>query len=233
MGLRYRAEQIDCLFRLDPEAVLAKSRHADMIILCNPNNPTSNQFPKESVLKIVEGYENLVLIDEAYADFGKYSLLKEVAKRENLVVLRTFSKAYGLAGLRLGYAVANILIAKILVERYLMPYPVPNVVLRTGTKILDKQEFILETVEMIKQERNFIVESLNKIEGVKAFQSDTNFVLFRTDKPYEEVYSELLQRGIIIRKIGAVPGHDNCLRVTVAPRKTMLSFLTALREVME
>jgi histidinol-phosphate aminotransferase len=231
--LHYKAVQIDSYFNLDPEMVLAESRDADMVILCNPNNPTSNQFPREAVTEIVEGYENLVLIDEAYAEFGRYTLIEEAAERENLVVLRTFSKAYGMAGLRLGYAVTNTVIAQILAERYMVPYPVPNIVLRTGAKILDEQRLVLETVEEIKQERNYTVESLNEIEGVEAFRSDTNFVLFNTDMPYEEVYSKLLENGIIVRKIGEVPGHDNCLRVTVAPREIMARFLTALREVME
>jgi histidinol-phosphate aminotransferase len=114
-----------------------------------------------------------------------------------------------------------------------MPYSIPNVVLRTGARILDKEELIRGAVEKMKKERERTTKSLNKIKGVEAFQSDTNFVLFDTDADYEEVYSKLLERGVIVRKIGEIPGHNNCLRVTVAPWEMMKRFLEALREVME
>ena len=223
---------VDKSFGIDSGGVLSSSKDVDMIIICNPNNPTSNQFPKSTILEIVDGFDNIVLVDEAYAEFGRYSLANETAKRDNLIVLRTFSKAYGLAGLRLGYAITNAYLAKTLSKKYLMPYAVPNFVLRAGAKILDKQPMISGIVETIKQEREDTTKSLNGINGVTAFQSDTNFVLFNTDKGYEEVYKRLLKRGIIIRKIGKVPGYDNCLRVTVAPKEIMEKFLEELREVM-
>jgi histidinol-phosphate aminotransferase len=91
---------------------------------------------------------------------------------------------------------------------------------------------VLDAIEEAKQERVYLVDSLNKIEGIKAFPSDTNFVLFATAKPYEEVYDRLLEKGVIIRKIGAVPGYTDCLRVTVAPREITQRFLEDLGEVM-
>ena len=90
----------------------------------------------------------------------------------------------------------------------------------------------MEAIEEVKRERGFLVDSLDAMEGIKAFPSDANFVLFATDKPYEEVYDGLLERGVILRKIGAVPGYSDCLRVTVAPREITLRFLEALGEVM-
>jgi histidinol-phosphate aminotransferase len=230
--LDFKSYDVDRSFGIDPERVLSSSKDADMIILCNPNNPTSNQFPRDTILEIVDGFDNIVLIDEAYADFGRYSLINEAAERDNLIILRTFSKAYGLAGLRLGYAITNSFLAKTLSKKYLMPYAVPNVVLRAGAKILDRQTMISGIVEKIKQERDDTIKSLNKIEGVTAFQSDTNFVLLNTDKPYEKVYKSLLEKGVIIRKIGEVSGFNNCLRVTVAPRDIMETFLNVLKEAM-
>jgi histidinol-phosphate aminotransferase len=231
-GLNLRTVSLDNGFGLNGERVLEESEGAGLIVLCNPNNPTSNQFPRGEVTKIVEGFRGFVLIDEAYAEFGGYTLIPEALKRENLMILRTFSKAYGLAGLRLGYGITNTVLARTLVERYMMPLSVPSYVLRVGAKLLYEAETVKGAIEDVKRERGFLVEALNEIDGVEAFPSDTNFVLFSTDKPYEEIYDRLLERGVIIRKIGAVPGHPDCLRVTVAPREMTTRFLEALREAM-
>lgn len=231
-GLTYRTVSLDSRFALDGERVLEASPGAGLIVLCNPNNPTSNQLPRGEVMKIVDGFEGFVLIDEAYAEYGEYSLIREALERENLVILRTFSKAYGLAGLRLGYEVTNSILARTLSERYMMPFSVPSFVLRVGAKLLDERDTVLAAIEEAKRERGVLVDSLDEMEGVAAFPSDTNFVLFTTDKPHEEVYDGLLERGVILRKIGAVPGYPDCLRVTVAPREITLRFLEALGEVM-
>ncbi len=230
--LRYRAVPLDSKFRLDGETVLDELEDARLIVLCNPNNPTSNQFCRKEVMKIIEGFSGFILIDEAYAEFGKYSLINETLERENLIILRTFSKAYGLAGLRLGYGITNLALAQNLVEKYKMPFSVPNYVLRVGEKILDETETVQKYIGEVKREREFLEKGLNNIDGVKAFPSDTNFILFSTNQPFQEVYSRLLERGIIIRKIGSVIDHSNCLRVTVAPREISSSFLDALQEVM-
>jgi len=216
-GLIFRTVSLDDRFEFDGDRVLAASEGASLIVLCNPNNPTSNQFPWDEVMKVVDGFKGL--IDEAYAEYGEYSLIPEALGRENLLILRTFSKAYGLAGLRLGYGVTNAVLARILAEKYMMPFSVPNFVLRVGARLLDERDMVLDAIEEVKRERVILVDSLNKVEGIKAFPSDTNFVLFSTDKPYEEVYDGLLERGVIIRKIGVVPGYTDCLRVTVAPRE--------------
>ena len=232
-GMNYRTVSLDRRFEFDGERVLAASEGASLIVLCNPNNPTSNQFPRDEVMKVVEGFQGFVLIDEAYAEYGEYTLIPEALGHENLIILRTFSKAYGLAGLRLGYGVTNIVLARILAERYMMPFSVPNFVLRVGAMLLDEREMVLDAIEEVKRERVNLVGSLNQIEWVEAFPSDTNFVLFAINKPYLEVYDRLLEKGVIIRKIGAVPGYTDCLRVTVAPREITQRFLEALVEVME
>jgi len=231
-GLSIKAFELEGDFSLDPKRLLSESRDAELIIICNPNNPTSNQLPPEDVLEVVDGCEKLMLMDEAYSDFGGYTLVEEVAARENLIVLRTFSKAYGFAGLRLGFAVTSAPLAATLRERYMMPYSVPSIVLRAGAKILDEQKAIQETISEIKNERRQLIEALNGVPGVRAFESDTNFVLFNTGRPCEEVYAGLLKKGIIVRKIGEVAGHRDCLRVTVAPREMAERFLSALREVL-
>jgi histidinol-phosphate aminotransferase len=229
--LRYRPVELDPGFALDPAKVLdAVSPETGMIVLCNPNNPTGNQFKVEAVLELVEGFSGLVLIDEAYAEYGEHSLAGEAAERENLVVLRTFSKAYGLAGMRLGYAVTNTRLAQVLNERYLPPFPVSSLTLWAGINVLRNRDKVEAAVRETKEERKRLIEALNGLPGVQAFPSATNFVLFNTEKPYTEVYDGLSRRGVHVRRIGKIPGYDDCLRVTVAPREEATEFLCALEE---
>ena len=232
--LRYTPVELEPGFALDPAKVLeVVSPKTGMIVVCNPNNPTGNQFKMEAVLELVDGFSGPVLVDEAYAEYGEYSLAGEAADRENLILLRTFSKAYGLAGMRLGYAVANTRLAKTLNERCLPPFPVSNLSLWAGIIMLRNRDKVEEAVREAKEERKRLIEALNRLPGVQAFPSATNFVLFSTEKPYMEVYDGLKSRGVLIRSIGKVPGHDDCLRVTVAPRDVATKFLDALMEVMK
>ena len=218
-------------FSLDVK-LLSYNRDDLLTVICNPNNPTGNQFPRDDVLAVLDCLDTPVLVDEAYSEFGDYSLAKETRNYENLVVLRTFSKAFGLAGMRLGYLVAEEDVAEILNERFQMPYPVPGISLRVGVKLLDASDLVRETVEKVKSEREWLGTQLNNIEGVSAFPSDTNFIMFSVERDYEEVYLSLLDRGVIIRKIGQVLGYENCLRVTIAPRDMNEQFLSALKEVL-
>ena len=230
--LRYRPVELGPGFALDPAKVLdAVSPETGMIVLCNPNNPTGNQFKMEAVLDLVEGFSGPVLVDEAYAEYGEYSLAGEAAERENLIVLRTFSKAYGLAGMRLGYAVTNTRLAQVLNERYLPPFPVSSLTLWAGISVLRNRDKVEAAVREAKEERKRLIEALNGLPGVQAFPSATNFVLFNTEKPYTEVYEGLNRHGVRVRMIGKVLGCDDCLRVTVAPTREATEFLRVLEEV--
>jgi histidinol-phosphate aminotransferase len=202
------------------------------LIICNPNNPTSNQFEKNDVLTLIEAFPGIVLVDEAYAEFGEYSLVSEAENHENLVILRTFSKAFGMAGLRLGYGVTNKKLATIFNEKYLSPYPLSSIALNMGVDVLQRKQLILQTVEEIKETRKWLETEMNKIKGVKAFPSSTSFVLASLTKNFEEVYQRILDQGILIRKVGQVPGFADCIRVTVAPRDKLECFISALKEAM-
>jgi len=220
-------------FSLDVEKLLnAVTSRTRLIFLCSPNNPTANQFSLQSIRFLAESFEGLVAVDEAYVDFAGDSLVRLVEDLENLVVFRTFSKVFGLAGLRVGFAVANLEIARVMDERYQMPYSVSLVGLLMALKLLEKREEIKIAVENVKAERNNLMRQLNSIEGVRVFDSQTNFVLFQVDRSSEQVYRQLLDKGVIVRNIGRVLRYENCLRVTVAPSSMMEKFLTALEEVL-
>ena len=230
----YVSVDIDEDFSLNVEKVITNfDERSKILVLCNPNNPTSNQFKKKSVRALIEAFPGLVLVDEAYAEFGEYSLVEEVDRYDNLVVLRTFSKAFGMAGLRLGYGVTNRKLATIYNKKYLSPYPLSSIALKLGVNILKKKQLILQLVEEIKETRKWFVDMMNLIDGVRAFPSSTNFVLASLEMDYGKAYQSLLDRDILIRKVGRVPGYDNCIRVSLAPREYLERFLKVLKEVMD
>ena len=230
-GIKYREASLKPDFSLNVEKTLRIANDSSVLVVCNPNNPTGNQFSREEILRLVKGFSGLVLVDEAYQEYSSYSLVDETANYENLIILRTFSKAYGLAGLRLGYCISNESLTYTLRERYQLPYPVPNIVLKTGCRILEKQALIRESIDKTNVTRAWLIDELNKLDGVEAFPSETNFVLFNTDKSYTEVHTVLLSKGILVRKIGKVLSKENCLRVTVAPKPMLKQFLVSLEEV--
>jgi histidinol-phosphate aminotransferase len=232
-GATYKPIPLKEDFSLDTEGMLdAVSPKTKLIFLCCPNNPTANRFARRDVEALAECFDGVVAVDEAYVDFSNGSLIDIVSNYENLVVFRTFSKVFGLAGLRLGCAVSNPVLAKVMDERFQMPYTVTLVSLKAALKILERMDVINEAVENVKAQRSVLIETLNKIDGVQAFDSETNFVLFQTIKKSETVYKRLLNKGVIVRNIGQVLRYQNCLRVTVAPQPMMDRFLKALKEAL-
>ena len=229
-GIELRQVSLRDDFTLDVQGTIEIAEGSSLLVVCNPNNPTGNQFPKQDILELVEGFKGLVLVDEAYTEFSDYSIAEKTKDYENLLVLRTFSKVYGLAGLRLGYCITNTELALTLRDRYMMPYPVSNLVLKTGCKVLEQNQLIVESVDETKKQRDWLVTELNNLAGVQAYPSDANFVLFNTEKPYNEVYDNLLSRGIILSKQGKVLDKENCLRVTIAPKPMLERLLEALKE---
>jgi histidinol-phosphate aminotransferase len=217
-------------FNVDVEGMQkAFTSEAKLLYLCSPNNPTSNQLKPWEIEALIEEFPGIVMVDEAYAEYADYSVVPLIKKYRNLVVLRTFSKAFSLAGLRLGYAVADPALAKAL-DRAPAPYVVNVVSLRMGKKMLEDIELVRESVAALKKERGKLVEALNKIEGVKAFDSKTNFVLFNTQKPHTEVYESALRQGLVIKKLGKLLGYPNCLRTTVGLPDMNTRLLKALGE---
>jgi len=232
-GATYKPIPLKEDFSLDTEGLLdAVSPKTKVIFLCSPNNPTANSLARRDIEYLAGNFDGIVAVDEAYADFSGSSIIEAVCDYENLVVFRTFSKVFGLAGLRLGCAVSNPVLAKVMDERFQMPYTVTLVTLKASSKILERMDIINKAIDEVKVQRSMLIEALNKIVGVKAYDSETNFVLFQTPKNSETVYKKLLDKGVIVRNIGQVLSHKNCLRVTVAPQPMMDKFLKALKEVL-
>jgi histidinol-phosphate aminotransferase len=216
-------------FGLDVKRLLdAFTPKARLLYVCSPNNPTANQFKKDDVVALIEEFPGVVIVDEAYGEYADYSMVPLVDRYENLIILRTFSKAFGLAGLRLGYAVTNAVLAKILAEKTPLPFPVSVFTLSMGQKLLESVLIAKKAVEELKAERGTLIKKLNKVNGIEAFDSKTNFVLFNTDKPCVEVCQNLLGQGILVKKFGKILHLDNCLRTTVGLPQMNAKLLEAL-----
>ncbi len=219
-------------FELDVDALLDSfSSKTRLLYLCSPNNPTGNQFKMNEVETLAEAFPGIVILDEAYAEYADYSMVPLINEFENLIILRTFSKAFGLAALRLGYAVANPELAKVLTEKTPLPFPVSAFTLNMGRKLLENVEIMEKSVAELKGERGKLIKKLNEINGVEAFDSQANFVLFNTATPSDDVYQRLLKRGVLIKKLGKILHLDNCFRATVGLPQMNAKLLEALKEI--
>ena len=217
---------------LDISKFVSKSRSADILYLDMPNNPTGFQFSKNDLEKLVKNFSGLVIIDEAYGEFGDYSTASWTKKMNNLIVVQTFSKSFGLAGLRLGYFIANKTFTEIFNRVIQYPYPVNTIAIEAGIASLEKSKQVRESIEIIKKERQRIIENLQKYDAFEVFDSKANFVLFDAKGADKRVYTALIEQGISIRKLGKIGNHQGCLRVTIGTKEMNSKFLLAIRDLL-
>ena len=216
-------------FELSSKAFLKSARRSELAYICSPNNPTGNQFDRETVLEVMDSLEDrLVLVDEAYVDFADYSLSQEATKRDNVIVLRTLSKAFGLAGARVGYMAANEKFTKIFRSTIQSPYPISVLSLAIASGVLARSEQVKKTIDMIRKERTRVVGRLSRIGRIRTFRSDSNFVFIEAGKSYGSISKELATAGIVVKLIGNVSGHRGCMRVTIGTPEVNDKFLQAV-----
>jgi histidinol-phosphate aminotransferase len=217
-------------FRLDAEVIdRALAAEPDVILVCSPNNPTGNGQDPEQVAELARRTQALVVVDEAYIEFGGRSALPLVAAEPNVAVVRTFSKAFALAGARLGYVLTTPVVVDDL-QRVRLPYHVSSLTLAAGLTALRHTPEALERLDAIREQRDRIVTELGAIEGLSVFASDANFVLFVPPMPAAQVWQRLLDRGVLVRDLSSVvPG---ALRVTAGTKTEVDLFLTSLQEVL-
>ena len=218
--------------KLDIKDFVKKSKNADILYLDSPNNPTGFQFSKNELQKLVKSFNGLVIIDEAYGEFSDYSLLSMVKTQENLIVVQTLSKSFGLAGLRLGYFIANKKFTEAFMNILQYPYPLSTITIESGILALEKSNLMKDAVTNIKLERKRIIENLRKYDTFEVFDSKANFVLFDAYGIYKRVYSALAEQGISIRKLGKIGNHEGCLRVTIGTKEMNSKFLLAIRDLL-
>jgi histidinol-phosphate aminotransferase len=203
-------------FELDFEAIKqATCENTKLLFVCSPNNPTGNSFERENILKLVKDFQGIIVVDEAYVHFSsENSLVSEIKNFPNLVILQTFSKAWGLAGLRVGLAFANQKTIE-LFNRVKPPYNVSQIAQETVLQALKNKSQVEKTIAEIVSEREKLVENLRRFSFVtKIYPSDANFVLVKTTDA-ERIYKFLLDEKIVVRNRNNVELCAGCLRITI------------------
>ena len=221
-------------FQLQPDKILeAADSTTKLLFLCSPNNPTANDMKRTDLLKLVTRFPGIVVVDEAYIDFShQESMAESVQQYPNLVVLQTFSKAFGLAGVRLGVAISNPEIISYML-RVKAPYNINKLTADAAMKAFDNPDLLKHNIEAIREERSYVAEQLRHSDAVeKVYPSDANFLLFKINNA-EQVYKKLAEKGVIIRYRGNEPLCDNCLRVTIGLPDENIRFLKSLKEVLQ
>lgn len=229
-GTALRSLSLTDRFDLSLEVILPELEKLkpDIVFICSPNNPTGNRIDREAIEQLL-GAGALVIVDEAYGEFTEQSVVPLLKKNPNLATVKTFSKAFRLAGLRLGYLLAGDQIV-FEVNKVKLPYNVNSLSQAVGEAVFQNRQAVLSLVEEIKAERERVFEVLQTINGVVPYPSDTNFILFKTTREGNEVWQELLDQGVLIRNFSDHPGLANCLRVTIGLPEENNAFLEALRE---
>ena len=209
-----REVQLGEEYSLPVEDILAAAdENTKALFLCSPNNPTGNSFPREAILRLVDEFGGMVVVDEAYIDFAEAeSLRSEIATRPNLIVLQTMSKAWAMAGLRVGLALADSRVIE-LMSQVKYPYNINVATMSIVSGLLSKG--VDSEVAEIKAQRAVLAEALAGMAMVqRVYPSDANFILARFDDA-DAVYDYLIADGIIVRNRNRVKGCEGCLRLTV------------------
>jgi len=213
-------------FQLDTEAMLAKAK---MIIAPSPNNPTGNSFREKDLIEILERFDGPVIVDEAYGEYAKTSMIPKVNEFNNLIVMRTFSKAYAMAALRVGYSVSNLKMAD-LMNNVKIPYSLNKISEGAAIAAVKDQDFIKRSVDLVSRNRPVLSKGLKKL-GFEPFPSDSNFILARCPVDHSAFTEGLRKKGMLIRDFGSRKGTENCIRTTVGTKDLNDTLLRMSEEV--
>ena len=203
-------------FQIDVEAVLNTIQpNTKLLFVCSPNNPSGNIMNATTIKQILDNFNGIVVIDEAYIDFtAERSWIKDLSTYSNLVVTQTLSKAYGLAGIRLGICYASSEIIAVL-NKIKPPYNINILTQKAALEVLSKDSVTQKQVQIILSERDALINTFKNISWIETlFPTDANFILIRVDDANLR-YTQLKQKGIIVRNRANQPLCENCLRITV------------------
>ena len=214
--VEYRKVLLNENFDLDAQKLLEKTdRNTKLIFLCSPNNPTGNLLSREEIKKVLDSFTGIVVVDEAYIDFASEATwLNDLEKYPNLIILQTFSKAWGLAAVRLGMAFASAEIIK-LFNKVKYPYNVNILTQNFVGDELDKLELRKQWIATLLEGRNYLINELPKLTFVeKIYPTDANFILVKVEDA-NSLYKQLADKGVIVRNRNSVSLCAGCLRITV------------------
>jgi histidinol-phosphate aminotransferase len=231
-GIKVYQVPLEPDFTLDKKAFVKTAKRSDLIYICSPNNPTGNQIDRQQMIEIVDSLEDkLVLIDEAYVDFADYSLSRDAIKRSNVIVLRTLSKAFGLAGARVGYMVSNGKFVKIFKSIIQSPYPISTLSLAIASGVLADADQVKQTIRSVRSERERVFDRLSRIDGIKIFRSDANFIFVEAGKKYQAISKTLSSNGILVKLLGNITNHKGCMRITIGTREMNDKYLKCIEQI--
>lgn len=220
-------------FSVDVPAVVSYARQPDtrVVFICSPNNPTGNASSLEEIEGVLQQVNCLVVVDQAYLEFGGEDCLPLLEKYPNLIILRTFSKAFALAGLRVGYMIASQDLLK-QIDKVRQPFNLNSFSQAAAKTVLAERDRFKEQINAIIEQREILRKKLQEIEGVTPYPSEANYILFRTNHSSKLIYQALLEKGIQIRNLGG-PELPGFLRVTVGTPQQNAMFLKAVTSVLK
>lgn len=204
-------------FSLPVDDFIAAAQSASLAIVCNPNNPTGNILDRESIEKILSSLTCPVIVDEAYVEFYGPSTVDLLKKYPQLIVARTFSKAYGLAATRVGYMAASTKLIE-LINKVLLPYHVNALSLAAAEVVCQNQDVFEDSIQATMRERERLSVRLATLAGMNVYPSQTNFVMIRV-KQAAQLAESLANQGTAIRSFAEAPGLEGCLRITVGTKE--------------
>ena len=227
----YRPVLLDEQYQITADRLLAATdQHTKLIWLCSPNNPTGNNLHREEILKVIESFEGLVIVDEAYSDFSSQKPLRtELAKYPNLIVLNTMSKAWGCAAIRLGMAFASEEIISIF-NKVKYPYNINQLTQEQALEALKDPFEVDKWVKILLEERSRMIDAFKLLPICeKVFPTDANFFLAQMTDAVK-IYNYLVDKGIIVRNRHRVQLCQNCLRITIGTKTENGELIAALRQ---
>lgn len=219
-------------FSLNADEIMAATNiDTRIIFICSPNNPTGNEFDSSEIEKVLKSFSGIVVLDQAYADFSeKMKWRNRIEEFPNLAVLQTFSKAWGMAALRIGLLFTNPEIINILM-RIKLPYNLNELTQREAIKVLKENKQVQNWIRFIKTERTKLVEALNNFKMVETvFPTDANYVLVRFNDA-ELAYNTLKEKGIIVRNRSQQPLCENTLRISIGTPEENNLLIEELKEI--
>jgi histidinol-phosphate aminotransferase len=219
-------------FSFNVPSIIEKGRDAKMVVLALPNNPTGTTITIEEIEEIAKKINGIFVVDEAYFEFSGQTAISLLDKYDNIIIIRTLSKAFGLAGVRLGYLLTNPEIAGA-VQKAKLPFSVGIFGQIAGEILLKKNEYIKDVVKKILDEKEKVFSELQKIPSIIPIPSFTNFILFKTkDVPGKDLFDEMYRRGVLLRYFNT-PRLKDTLRATIGKPDQNKIFLKTLKEVLK
>ena len=214
----------DFVINTDKVIDLIKEKDPKVTIICNPNNPTGSMIKKDDVIRIIKSTDNIVIVDEAYMEFGDESVVEEIENYKNLIVVKTLSKAFSMAGIRTGYLIACEELVNT-VEKVRPPYNLNSISAFLATKALEEKDKMITYVKGIKKEREKVYKSLLDM-NIKVFPSGANFLFFHSN--IKNLEDKLIREDVLIRKFGGKL--DNHYRVTIGTVDENNEFIKAMKK---